>query len=86
MKEEDLTDEFLKKLIQSIELSPSEGFVDRVMYRLERRSVYFRVVDWLIEKQTTLVLKMTYSILNPAQKFIDDYHVVVNPELVNISR
>jgi len=45
MKEEDLTDEFLKKLIQSIELSPSEGFVDRVMYRLERRSVYFRVVD-----------------------------------------
>jgi len=76
MKE--LDDDLLRKIFQSFpEDSPSEGFVDRIMQRIERKSIFVRIWNWIIEKQSSLVLKMTYSVINNTQRLIKDYNEMI---------
>jgi len=76
MKE--LDDDLLRKIFQSFpEDSPSERFVDRIMQRIERKSIFVRIWDWVIEKQSSLVLKMTYSVINNTQRLIKDYNEMI---------
>ena len=76
MKE--LDDDLLRKIFQSFpEDSPSEGFVDRIMQRIERKSIFVRIWDWIIEKQSSLILKMTYSVINNTQRLIKDYNEMI---------
>ena len=47
---------------------PSDNFVDNVMIQCCKKNVFVRIIDWIIEKQSTLVLNMTYYITDGLQR------------------
>jgi len=76
MKE--LDDDLLKKLIQQLpEDSPSEGFTDRIMQRIEKKSIFVIFRNWIIQKQSNMVLNITNHILNNTQNMINDYNKMI---------
>jgi hypothetical protein len=76
MKE--LDDDLLRKIFQSFpEDSPSEGFVDKIMQRIEIKNIFVRIWNWIVEKQSSLILKMTYSVINNTQRLIKDYNEMI---------
>jgi hypothetical protein len=71
-------DDLLRKIFQSFpEDSPSEGFVDKIMQRIEIKNIFVRIWNWIVEKQSSLILKMTYSVINNTQRLIKDYNEMI---------
>ena len=66
--------DFLKENIQ-LEC-PSDNFVNNVMIQCCKKSIYVKIIDRIIEKQSTLVLNMTYYVTNSIQKLRNDYNVL----------
>jgi len=80
--DENYNDDFIRNLVQLLpECSPSEDFVEKILQRIQRKSIFVRILDWVVEKQTILVLNMTNSVLNRTQRLIDDYNTLIPVEI-----
>jgi len=80
MKE--LNDELLRKLFQQIPVdSPSEGFTDRIMQRIEKKSIFVIFWNWIVQKQSSMILNITNNILNNTQNLINDYNKMIMIEV-----
>jgi len=72
-------DDFLRK---NIPLDcPSDNFVDNIMLQCYKKSIFVRIFDWIIEKQSTMILNMTYYITNSIQKSINNYNILISAKI-----